>query len=795
MRPTFKKVLADFWENKARSFMIIASIAIGVFAVGTNGVTYVIFSEHMTNTYVSTNPANIMLTTSYFPTELVDAIENTPGVESADGRLIMNIRTRIPGDDVWKSLEVIALTDIEDNSVKTLSWESGKAVPDKGEILLVEQALKTLDVEVGDELEVELSDGTIRTLTVAGITHDYSETLSMGATDRKGFISKESMEILHADPVFNTLAIVVDGNKNDLDHIREVSKKVVDKLERGGRAVYSNDILRSIDHPFRDYVNAIILILSFIGIFTVILSSALIVNTMNALMAQHTRQIGVIKLLGGSSQQIIRMYLMMVHIFSVISLVIAVPISAFAGFQICNYAIPLLNGAKLTGSPFPLIPWVIALQTFITLLFPVLAALHPILRGAQISVQNALSARLISQSGDQTWLDIQMENIKGMVGITLLSLRNTLRQKGRLILTIFTLALASALFITVFNVQLALNRQIDRIRGYNSSDIYVQLTYDYRIEEVQQVIQQVPEVKYTEAWQTDTAQLKYDGETINVMMMAPPVDTELVNKIVQQGRWVEPNDYNTLAINENILTIYPDIKPGDTITLELNGKKDEWVISGIFQYTGLDLMVAYTNPLSLQDKGSSPYHASSYRVVTGQTGIQEQVNTADQINKVLQDNGFQIRETSSQAESIGFAMEKMNVVVSVLFFLAILTGTVGAIGLSGTLSLNVLERTAEIGILRAVGAYNKIITRLVLLESFFISLVSYVIGTILSFPISYVLTNLVNQAIFKANAGFVITWKGFVIWFLLVALLAVVASTVPARNATRLTIREVLAYE
>ncbi|MBW6472490.1 MAG: FtsX-like permease family protein, partial [Anaerolineaceae bacterium] len=120
---------------------------------------------------------------------------------------------------------------------------------------------------------------------------------------------------------------------------------------------------------------------------------------------------------------------------------------------------------------------------------------------------------------------------------------------------------------------------------------------------------------------------------------------------------------------------------------------------------------------------------------------------------------------------------------------------VGGIGLSGTLSLNVLERTAEIGILRAIGAYDSVITRLVTFESLFIGLTSYVIGILASIPISLVLTNMVNLAIFKSQSEFVMTAKGIILWFFLLILLSLVASYIPARNATRLTIREVLAYE
>src|SRR5690606_21687117 len=114
---------------------------------------------------------------------------------------------------------------------------------------------------------------------------------------------------------------------------------------------------------------------------------------------------------------------------------------------------------------------------------------------------------------------------------------------------------------------------------------------------------------------------------------------------------------------------------------------------------------------------------------------------------------------------------KIQILIYLLLFLSVLTGIVGGIGLSGTLSLNVMERTAEIGILRAIGAYNSVIIRLVTFESLIIGLTSYVIGILVSLPISYVLTNLVNRAIFGAGSDLVITPKGFILWFFILIFL------------------------
>jgi putative ABC transport system permease protein len=97
--------------------------------------------------------------------------------------------------------------------------------------------------------------------------------------------------------------------------------------------------------------------------------------------------------------------------------------------------------------------------------------------------------------------------------------------------------------------------------------------------------------------------------------------------------------------------------------------------------------------------------------------------------------------------------------------------------------------------MRAVGANNAVVMRMVVAEGVLISLISYILGVFLSFPITVLLANVVSEAIFRSPANFVIGHMGFATWLVLVLVLSAVSSIIPARRASRMTIREVLAYE
>jgi putative ABC transport system permease protein len=141
------------------------------------------------------------------------------------------------------------------------------------------------------------------------------------------------------------------------------------------------------------------------------------------------------------------------------------------------------------------------------------------------------------------------------------------------------------------------------------------------------------------------------------------------------------------------------------------------------------------------------------------------------------------------------AVESLDILVTFLLIMALLTATVGSMGLAGTMGMNVLERTREIGIMRSIGATDAEIMRTVISEGMLIGAISWFLGSLLSFPFTYLLATIVSLAIFKTPIGIVLTVEGYVIWLGLVALLSVLASILPARNAARMTIREVLAYE
>jgi len=100
LKPRWSKVFTDLWDDKTRTWLVIASIAVGVFAIGMIITTFVILGEDVNRSYASVNPPNIEVWTDPFDKDFVHFIEKIPGVENVEGRRIMPIRVK-SGNQEW----------------------------------------------------------------------------------------------------------------------------------------------------------------------------------------------------------------------------------------------------------------------------------------------------------------------------------------------------------------------------------------------------------------------------------------------------------------------------------------------------------------------------------------------------------------------------------------------------------------------------------------------------------------------------------------------------------------------
>jgi putative ABC transport system permease protein len=810
IRPRWRKVFHDLIGNFSRTALVVLSIAVGVFSIGVIVGAYVIIANDMSASYAANNPRNVELRTTPFDNSLISIVKTIRGVKQVEGRTVFAMRARIPGSNQWVALNMVAIDNFAKMQINLMHTIAGSDQPGKNEVLLERKALQDLNVSVGDTLEFELDNGKIQTMKIAGIVQDPSTGAGDFLAQPFAYITTSTLSYLHQPDIFNRLYVTLSEGQNDSQHLRQMTSTISDKVEKNGVVVLRSRSSKTNEHPLASTVQAVLGILLALGILILFLSSSLIANTLSALLNQHLRHIGVMKLVGGRRNQIFGMYIVLILAFGVISLLIAVPLGGQGAYALSAFIAQKINFSLLG---YRIVPLAFIVQIVVGLAVPLLAGLLPVLNGSRITVLRALSGEMVGGEKKRDLagphresfverLQLRFSQFFSRRGVhiprpLLISLRNTFRRKGRLVLTLFTLTMGGAIFIAVFNVRVSLHDYIGNIGNYFLADVTLDFDQLYRLNEVELAVSRIPGVVSIEGWAYAGAEALYpDGTTAdNITIMAPPVNSKLVSPILVAGRWLQSGDEKAITVSEGILSKFPNLKPGDTLHLKVNGKEGDWLVVGIFKFVNQQGTIAYSTFEYISKLTHVSNQSFTYRIVTNQHDPAYQQMMADRIDAYFRAQGFHVNQTRTGQSTLKTASDSLDILVTFLLIMALLTALVGSIGLTGTMGMNVLERTREIGVMRSIGAVDREIMRTVIVEGLVIGGISWMLGALLSFPITYLLSSIISSSIFESQIAVHFTATGFLIWLLVVMVLSAVASILPARNAAQLTIREVLAYE
>jgi putative ABC transport system permease protein len=326
--------------------------------------------------------------------------------------------------------------------------------------------------------------------------------------------------------------------------------------------------------------------------------------------------------------------------------------------------------------------------------------------------------------------------------------------------------------------------------------VAVQFDRDYRIERIERETTKVPGVEEVETWAFyNTRRERPDGShSDNLILCAPPADTTLINPTVIEGRWLLPDDENALVINSIVLRSEPDLKVGDKLILKIEGRETEWQIVGLFT-GGFPTPTLFANYDYYARVAHDVNQGQWMFATTEQHDLASQTAAVRDLEDHFEHIGMGVAATAKVEEERAEVGAIFEVIVVLLLIMAFLLAVIGGLGLMGTMSINVLERTREIGVMRAIGASNKSVRRIFIVEGVIIGVISWFIGTIVAIPVSKGLSNLIGAQFLNAPLTYTFSLTGVLIWLALVIVLATVASFLPAWNASRITVREVLAYE
>ena len=794
--PCWSKVLREIGVNKTRTLLVVLSIAVGVFAVGTMTASQVILARNMNESFLAISPSSGLISADPFDDELLGSVRHMPEVGAAEGRYRLDLRVQMASGQ-WRSLQLYALPDYDNIQINKIVSERGAWPPPERAMLIERAALGLLGAREGDMLEIETPGGKRRTLPVAGVAHDVHQWPANFGVIAYGYITFDTLEWLGQPWSYNELYFVAADTPYDKAHAQEVAAAVRERVEKTGRTVHQLTIRDPGKHNAYDLIQSLTMMLGLLGVVALLLSGFLVINTISALLAQQTRQIGVLKAVGARNGQVVRIYLSIVVVFGLLALALAIPLGVLGSRVFTAFLLNLFNFDLVS---FSIPPYTLALQVAVGLFVPVLAALYPVLAGTRVTVREAMVGQGLG-GARPGWLLTHL--LPRALALRVpqpltLALRNTFRRKGRLALTLLTLTFGGAMFIAVVNVRSGLFQTLDDVMQYWKFDLEVVLQRPYTTEQMRLEALRVPGVVGVETWGGGVAfRVRPDGSEHEALALyAPPPASEMITPILNQGRWLLPDDDNAIVLNTAALQQEPDLKVGDTLTLSIAGKQSRWQVVGIAtgQIAGMG-GIGYVNNAYFSRLTGQVGSSSRLLLRTERHDKAGLIEARQELERSFQQSHIQVATINANSDMREGMEGIFGIFVMVTLVMAVLLAVVGGLGLAGLMSLNVLERQREIGVLRAVGASNGAVLRIVMTEGVLIGLISWALAVAVAVPLSKAFSYGVGVGFLSMPLAERFAAGGVALWFGVAVVLAAVASFLPAWHAARLTVRDVLAYE
>lgn len=267
----------------------------------------------------------------------------------------------------------------------------------------------------------------------------------------------------------------------------------------------------------------------------------------------------------------------------------------------------------------------------------------------------------------------------------------------------------------------------------------------------------------------------------------------MIRLMLLGGRWLQPGDTDAVVLNHMALPLFPGVKVGDNILIGIHGRQVGFRVVGIAREI-VTPAAAYTSPEGFRRAMDRSRRTNAVRVVMEGHDENTIATVKREIERVLEREKISVKVDISETRLDRALSGHVYILVFALILMSVIMAVVGVLGLMSAMGTSVIERTREIGVMRAIGGRSATVMRNIVGEGLFIGLMSWGIAIVLSFPLSAEVGNLVGTLAFRFPLSLVLSPAAILVWLTVVSLGSMAASAYPAWKASQLTIRETLTY-
>ena len=776
----------DIARHRSRSALVVLAVAVGLVAAGAVLDSWALIRRATEVGFRGSLPVSATLGVDRIDEALLGDIRRLPGVAAARGRRML--AGSVQGHGGWAPAQIVLLDDFTDPSMARLQGDAGRWPPPEDAIVVERSSLEFAGVAVGEPVFLRVGTGAPHALAMRGVVRDVS--LAPGWMEHVAtcYATPGTMARLGAPANFDELQLRVTDPHADRAAVRRIAATAAAQVARHGGRVRFVDVPEPGEHVHAAQMDSLLMTQGAFGAMALFVCALLVVNLFTGMLARQTHEIGVLKTLGARRRQIAGIYLGQALALGLAASLLALPLAIAIGRAYAGFRAEMLN-FPLDGLATP--AWAIALQVAVGVLLPVLAALVPVRRACRLSVGAALRDIGIVADGQplaaQRWLALA-----GARRGVLLAIGNAFRRRERMALTLLAIALGGAVHLGASNLRQAVVASMDLLFSAQHFDASLRLAEPRPIAALEAAARGVPGVANAEAWRSRRATIARDGDQVGsaVTLLGLPPASTLMQPHVVAGRWLREDDARTLVISRALQRQQPDLVEGSDVRLALDGTIAAWRIAGVVDAGPAPLAYANRSALSADDA-----LATSLVVVARTPGRSALLGLIQALRSGLGDAGMPIAESQTTGDNRPVVEDHLLMVVEFLGAMGWVMIAVGAAGLASTMSLAVIERTREIGVLRALGARDGAILGIVQVEGLAIVVLAWLASIPLSVPMAILLADAFGRIMFPLPTPWWPQMGASLQWLAVMVPISIAACMWPAWRAMRVTAARALSYE
>ena len=760
------------------------------------------------------------------PQAVLDAVKKVDGVEEAIGEVSGYAQ---PVDKKGKAVTTggaptLGVDWSPSSRQRALTLKQGRAPAGPGEVALDAGTARKADFHVGDKVTVLLK-GPARTFTVVGIV-GFGSTDNLAGATLTAFDLRSAQEYVGTPGTYTDLAIAgTDGVSQ-----KELAKRISTVLPKGFEAVTQQQTVDEASKEIKQglgFFSTFLLVFAGIALFV---GAFLIFNTFSMLIAQRARELALMRALGASRQQVMRSVLLESFVVGVFSSLIGLGLGIAVAYGLRallgKLGIDLPNGGLVIATR------TIVVSLVVGIVVTAVAALMPAIRASRVAPveamrdsgpaeQHSLLVRgsvgaaflvvgvvvLAIGLGVGNWWGIGGGAALVFLGVTLLSavvarpvtallglpfarigvpgrlgrgnaMRNPRRTSATAAALMIGLALVSAISVLGSSLKSSTVKIVDTSLGAD----YILHTENFTpfSGEVGKDLRGKPGIASVASFRFGEA--KIGSSTTQIQGVEPEALAAVLKLAVVDGRF---EDMATgIAISKKAATAHK-WKVGDTVPVTwrrtgLHPLKVA-VIFDVNQFAG-DYLVS-----------GKTFDANTSQQLLGVVAVKTTPDSEPDQTRAIVDAAvkpypnIEVQDQAQFVKSQGQQIDKLLNAITILLVLSVL---IAVLGIINTLALSVIERTRELGLLRAVGLQRRQLRRMIRVESVVIAVYGAVLGLVVGVGFGWAFVRALRE---QGVTDFSLPIGRMVQVLVVAALAGVLAAALPARRAARLDVLEAVA--